>query len=151
MKFMSITDWIQLEEKGVDKANNFLSGEDNRVLIDNYLAAYNRFDLDDMLALVHPDIEFKNVAGGEVNAMASGINEFRQMAERSKGLFSARKQTVRRLEIRDNKGLVVEVTYEGVLAADLPNGMKKGETLRLNGRSEFEFRDGKIFRITDIS
>jgi hypothetical protein len=37
------------------------------------------------------------------------------------------------------------------LASDLPNGMKAGETLRLNGRSEFTFCDGKIYRIKDVS
>ena len=46
---------------------------------------------------------------------------------------------------------IIEVAYEGVLASDLPNGMKAGETLRLSGRSEFTFRDGKIYRITDAS
>ncbi|MBN2062515.1 MAG: hypothetical protein JW882_19080 [Deltaproteobacteria bacterium] len=45
----------------------------------------------------------------------------------------------------------IDVAYEGVLASDMANGMKSGETLRLNGRSEFTFRDGKILRITDIS
>jgi hypothetical protein len=29
--------------------------------------------------------------------------------------------------------------------------MKAGETLRLSGRTEFAFCDGKIYRITDIS
>lgn len=48
-------------------------------------------------------------------------------------------------------GIVIGIDYEGVLAADLPNGMKAGEILRLNGKSEFTFRDEKIYRITDIS
>lgn len=37
------------------------------------------------------------------------------------------------------------------LASDLSSGMKAGNTLELTGRSEFEFRDGKIFRLTDYS
>jgi hypothetical protein len=38
-----------------------------------------------------------------------------------------------------------------VVARDLPNGLKKGEVLNLSGRSEFEFKDGAIFKLTDIS
>jgi hypothetical protein len=45
----------------------------------------------------------------------------------------------------------VDIKYEGVLSTDLPNGMKAGDTLRLNGRSAFQFRDGKLLRITDYS
>lgn len=53
-------------------------------------------------------------------------------------------------ETKDDQAFM-GIDYEGVLASDLPNGMKAGETLRLNGRSEFTFRDGKIYRIADIS
>ena len=45
----------------------------------------------------------------------------------------------------------IEISYEAVLAMDLPNGMKKGEVMNLMGRSEFVFKDGKIWRLTDIS
>jgi len=45
----------------------------------------------------------------------------------------------------------IGVDYTGVLAADLPNGMKTGDVLRLTGRSDFVFNEGKISRITDYS
>jgi len=124
--------------------------DEQRSLIDRYLVAYNAFDIDGMMATIHRDVQFKNVSGGEVNATASGADEFRQLAEQSKGLFSAREQTVRAFESEGDRA-VVEVGYEAVLAADLPNGMKAGETLRLDGRSEFVFRDGRIYRLADYS
>ena len=125
--------------------------EDNKQsLIKRYLEAYNAFDLEGMMSVIHPDIEFKNVNGGEVNATASGADEFRKLAEQSKGLFSMRKQTITSFETKDDQAFI-GIDYEGVLASDFPNGMKAGEILRLNGRSEFAFRDGKIYRITDIS
>ena len=102
------------------------------------------------MKVVHQDIEFKNVSRGETNTSASGINEFREIAEQSKQLFSSRKQTVTKFESEGN-GASVEVDYTGVLAVDLPNGMKVGETLQLKGRSQFVFRDGKIYRLTDYS
>jgi hypothetical protein len=92
-------------------------------IIDCYIAAYNSFDVEAMLRFVHPDVLFKNVAGNEVNATATGINEFREMAEHSRTLFSARCQRITDFESTGDT-VTVRIDYEGVLAADLPNGMK---------------------------
>jgi len=127
-----------------------MNDDDKRPLIEKYLNAYNVFDIDGMMSVIHSDIAFKNVSGGEVNASASGADEFRKLAEQSKGLFSKRKQTITNFESKNDQ-VFIGIDYEGVLAVDLPNGMKAGETLRIIGRSEFAFRDGKIYRITDIS
>jgi ketosteroid isomerase-like protein len=121
-----------------------------RSLIESYLAAYNASDIDGIMAVIHPEIEFKNVSGGEVNATASGEDEFRHLAEKSKELFRSRKQTIIN-SLSTSDQTTIEVAFEGVLASDNPNGMRAGETLRLNGRSEFRFRDGKICRIIDVS
>ena len=127
-----------------------MNEDDKRSVIERYLDAYNAFDIDGMMSVIHPDIEFKNVSGGEVDATASDVDEFRKLAEQSKELFLSRKQTMIKFWTKDDQAFI-DVAYEGVLAADLPNGMKAGETLRLNGRSEFTFHNGKIHRITDIS
>ncbi len=127
-----------------------MNTEEKRALIERYMHAYNTFDIDGMLSLLHPEIEFRNIAGGEVTAETFGIPALRRLAEQSIYMFSFRKQTLTRFALHDNRALI-EVDFEAVLAADLPNGMKKGETLRLTGRSEFTFHDGKINRITDIS
>lgn len=58
-----------------------MTEQEKRNLIGRYLDAYNAFDVDGMIETLHPDIEFKNVAGSEVNAAASGTEEFRKMAE----------------------------------------------------------------------
>jgi ketosteroid isomerase-like protein len=127
-----------------------MTTEEKKNAIQCYIAAYNDFDIDGMVALIHPEIVFKNVAGGEVNAQAEGAEQFRQLASKSKELFSSRQQKAANFKFTGDRA-TVDITYEGVLAVDLPNGMKTGEVLRLNGRSEFEFKDGKIFRITDFS
>jgi hypothetical protein len=46
--------------------------------------------------------------------------------------------------------VAVVTIARAVVAADLPNGIKKGQVLNLSGRSEFEFQDGAISKITDI-
>lgn len=127
-----------------------MNPNEHRSIVDRYLTAYNAFDIGAMMATVHQDVEFKNVSSGLVNATASGKEEFRRLAEQSKQLFSSRNQTIRTFKSYEDKA-VIEVTYEAVLALDLPNGMKAGETLRLNGRSEFVFRDGRIYQLADYS
>lgn len=127
-----------------------MNPDEQRAVIHRYIAAYNAFDIEGMMATIHRDIEFKNLSGGVVNAAASGAEEFLQLAEQSKRLFSARRQTVTRFVSHGDRA-VVEVAYEAVLAADLPNGHKAGETFRLDGRSEFVFRDGRIYRLTDYA
>lgn len=124
--------------------------EQQKILIQHYIAAYNSFDVDGMLALVHPEVIFTNVADGQVNAEARGVNNFRDMALQSKALFSSRHQKMTNFKCVGDV-TVINIAYEGVLAIDLANGMKAGTTLRLNGRSEFEFKDDKIYRITDFS
>ncbi len=121
-----------------------MGADEKRTLIDRY----NDFDVDGMLALLHRDVEFRNISGGEVNASASGAEEFRRLAEQSKGLFSSRRQEITRFE-SDGNTAAVDISYEGVLASDLPNGMNAGDMLRLEGRSEFGFLDSKTHRITD--
>lgn len=127
-----------------------MTEDEHKTLINRFIDAYNNFDVDGMVALVHPDVIFKNVSGGEVNATAVGINEFRELANQSKAMFSSRKQTITSFTSSGDCA-TVEIQYEGILAVDLPNGMKAGDEIRLNGRSEFEFRDGKLYRIADYS
>lgn len=127
-----------------------MTEQDKRELIDRYLTAYNAFNIEEMMLALHPDIEFENVSGGEVNATASGADAFYQMAQQSKALFTSRQQTVTAFDATGD-GASIKVAYEGVLASDLPNGMQAGEVLKLEGRSQFEFKDGKISRIVDYS
>lgn len=127
-----------------------MTNEEQITAIQRYITAYNAFDVDAMAALLHPDVIFKNVAGGQVNAQAVGIEQFRQLANDSKKMFSSRQQTATGFKFGSDS-VRVDIAYEGVLAVDLPNGMKAGETLRLSGWSAFSFRDGKIFLISDFS
>ena len=127
-----------------------MNEEEKRVLIDKYLQAYNTFDIEGMLAAVTTDIEFRNMAQGEVNAQATGKEDLRRLAEQSKGLFSSRKQTLTRFAEHDDRA-TINVDFEGILAVDLPNGMKKGATLKISGRTDFRFKEGKIREIIDVS
>jgi len=127
-----------------------MTSDSQKEIIEGFIAAYNSLDVEAMLKFVHPDVVFKNVAGDEVNAIATGIDEFRDLAERSKSLCSARCEKIFGFESVGDTA-TIDVCFEAVLAADLPNGLKAGEAIILKGRSEFEFLDGKLYRITDYS
>lgn len=127
-----------------------MNEEKQKEVIEAYLAAYNRFDVEGMIAQLHPQIVFQNVSDGEVNAEANGIEQFREMAVQSAAMFSSRHQQASEFSA-DGAVVSIEIAYEGILATNLPNGMQAGETLQLIGRSEFIFEDGKLIRITDFS
>jgi hypothetical protein len=120
-----------------------------RTLVDRYIDAYNRMDIDAMLRTIHPEVEFRNLSGCTVNASASGIGELRTLAEQSASLFAERRQEILAFK-RDGDGAVASIAFWAILAGDLPNGLKKGQEMSLTGRSEFMFRDGLIYRITDF-
>jgi hypothetical protein len=119
-------------------------------LIDRYLAAYNAFDIEAMLAPLDPAIRFENYSGGQLTADASGIEEFRRLAEQSKGLFLEREQRVTGLA-QNGATLVAEIAWRGRIAADIPGGPPAGTLLEMNGRSEFDFGPGGITKIVDRS
>lgn len=122
----------------------------NRALVEQYLVAYNGFDVEGMLALFTPDVTFKNISSGQITATASGRDEFRVLAEHAATLFSTRFQTIRKYLPTDG-GAEVEIDYEGILAADLGPTLRAGQTLRLAGRSTFGIRQGRIASIVDES
>ena len=124
--------------------------DEKRKIIQKYLEAYNKFDIEGMLSVLSDDVKFENVQNDKVNASTNGKIEFRQLAEQSKTLFSERKQIIKSIE--NNPQITsVKISYHGILASDLPNGMKAGEQINLEGVSEFIFSNSKICSIRDIS
>jgi hypothetical protein len=116
-------------------------------LIQQYVGAYNAFDIDGMVALLHPDVEFRNISGGEVEI--KGIDEFRELAEESKDIFSERCQSIKQFTFLPNK-VEIEIDYEATLAMDLI-GLDAGQKLQLQGKSIFEIKDDKLIVIEDHS
>ena len=45
----------------------------------------------------------------------------------------------------------IEIDYPAILAMDFPKGLKKGQELKLSGKSVFEFKKNKVIKLTDIS
>ena len=119
-------------------------------LIQRFVRAYNSFDVEGMTALMHLECSFQNISGGHVTASVAGSHQFRELAEKSKALFSTRSQTITAYE-DDAETVTIGIDYQGVLRVDLPNGPQAGQTLKLKGKSIFRFRDGLIYELIDQS
>ncbi|OMF16551.1 hypothetical protein BK131_00685 [Paenibacillus amylolyticus] len=119
-------------------------------LIEKYLSSYNTFNIDGMIGVLNENIHFRNISKGEVNSETKGIQEFRTLAEQSIQVFSQRRQVIKNITFAGDKA-EVDIDYEGVLSSDLPNGMKAGETLKLQGKSIFQIKDKKLILIEDHS
>lgn len=124
--------------------------ENGKEIIERYLEAYNSFDIEGMLRLLHKEVQFRNYSNGEMNTETRGIQEFKELAEKSAKIFSSRCQTITSYTAVAGKAEVL-IDYEAILSADLPNGLKQGDRLQLKGKSVFEIRDGKIGIIEDYS
>jgi hypothetical protein len=119
-------------------------------IIENYITSYNNFDIGNMLKDLDENIIFRNISNGAVNLTTAGIDEFRKQAEQAKNLFSQREQKITGLKFGENK-VEVEISYCGTIAVDLPNGLKQGSKIELNGKSIFRFAGDKIIELEDIS
>ncbi len=124
--------------------------EHQKNMIENYVNSYNEFDIDGMTKNLKETIVFENISNGKVDLRTEGLNQFKKQAESAKQYFTKRKQTVESWKFEGLK-VIIGIDYQGILAIDLPNGLKAGDTLKLKGISEFEFEDGKIKSITDKS
>ena len=127
-----------------------LTNQQKQSQIENYVQAYNAFDVAGMLQDLHPEVVFKNIANGEVNMELAGVEAFENQANQAKAIFSERQQTITQIDFSE-EAVTIQIDYEGVVAQDLPNGLKAGQELKLNGRSVFKFAKDKIIEIQDIS
>lgn len=124
--------------------------EQQKQIIEAYVNAYNDFDIEGMTKNLDKNVVFENISNGKVDLRTEGLSEFKKQAESAKKYFKQRKQTIESWKFNDSK-VLIDIDYKAVIAIDLPNGLKAGDTLEMKGKSEFEFENGKIKSITDKS
>jgi hypothetical protein len=127
-----------------------MTESEQQSLIDTYLAAYNRFDIDGMLATLAADVRFENWSGDALTVASDGSAAFRDLAEQGKAMFSERRQRITALRSQGNT-TVATIAWSGVLATDIPDGPRKGERLAVQGESAFRFAGERIAAIIDRS
>ena len=127
-----------------------MTESEKKILIENYIGAYNTFDINKMLAGLHNEIIFKNISNGEVTLQTEGLDAFKDQAEQVINFFAEREQKIEKI-VFSKDDCEVDIDYKAILAADLPKGLKAGDEINLKGKSIFRFADDKIIEIQDIS
>jgi steroid delta-isomerase-like uncharacterized protein len=117
-------------------------------LIHEFLAAMTAGDVEAVRALIADDVVFEHYTGGARTTRAEGKAAFEELAKGSAEAFASRGWEIRRITKGDGCA-TFETTMQGVPAADLPNGMKQGVPIALDGVTVYEARDGKITRMSD--
>jgi len=121
-----------------------------QVLVDEYIEAYNGFDVPGMLACLHPEVQFEHSTNGDVTVRLDGKAAFEAQATRAAAWFMERIQHITAFRWQDEQA-EADIDYFAITATDLPNGIKPGTILQFAGRSVFSFRDGLIAFIQDFS
>jgi len=119
-------------------------------IVDKYIRAYNDFDVEEMIKHIHDNVEFKNIAQGQVNLSIQGKENLKTQAEKAVNLFKKREMKIIQQKIEGNQ-LENKIEFTGVLAMDIPDGPTAGETIKIEGKSIFKFEDDKIILIEDIN
>lgn len=127
-----------------------MSDAEKKNLVENYVRAYNDFDVEGMLANLHDEIIFKNISNGEPTLELAGIEAFRKQAQQAADIFAEREQKIEKMIFSEDV-CEIDIAYRAKLAADLPNGLKAGDEIKLRGKSIFRFAGGRIYEIHDIS
>ena len=119
-------------------------------LINDYILAYNRFDIKAISALLTDDVEYKKISHGELTNSTDGIVEFSLLQEQSKAMFSKREQKILNINLGTNTANV-DIEFNATLAVGTVDGLKAGQEISFKGTTSFNFKDGKIAKIHDVS
>ena len=129
------------------KDKNYLSVRQKRI-IENYLKSYNDFDLNGMIKDLDSNIIFENISNGKVDLRTQGLDKFMGHMESEMKYSHQRERKVESWIFNGSK-VSINFTYKMILAVDLAEELEAGDTLELEGKSEFLFDNEKIQHITD--
>src|SRR5699024_9461386 len=111
-------------------------------IINKYNNGYKQFENKKKVTNLEDNIVFENIQKNDIRLSLKGLTAFKQQAETAKTYFAKRTQTVKSFRHFDNS-TEIEIDYTAILAMDFPNGLKKGQELKLSGKSVFEFKKTK--------
>ncbi len=117
-------------------------------IVERYLDAYNRRDVDALVDCVAETILFENVSNSGEGLVIEGRAAFADLAGRSAAMFTARHQMVRTAVVAGDS-VALEIDWTGTPAADI-GPMKAGPPVAMRGASFIALAGGKIVRIVDL-
>ncbi|HEY4294115.1 nuclear transport factor 2 family protein [Luteibacter sp.] len=119
-----------------------------QAVIEAYIDAYNRFDIEGMLVTLSDDVRFEHHSGGQLSVATDGKGDFERLARVGAAMFASRHQSVVALDEAGDTVLAT-IDFHGEIAEDIPDGPGAGTVIEMRGTSAFGFSSGKICRVVD--
>jgi len=118
-------------------------------IVQKYINAYNNFDIETMVSLMHNDCIYEGKTKGIQSFCIKGKHSFRQINMLSKNNYTFRKQVIEGFIESMNK-VEVNLYFKAILAVDVSELGKKGEEIAFETKSVFEFKNGLIYKLTNL-
>lgn len=131
-----------------DDISGPLTVEAKRELVERLFIAFNSFDTDGVLELLHPDCNYRVIAAGQIVLNAEGLEAIKALLFEESKQSSSRKKTVMELFSRGEQ-LILELSYSRVLAIS-ENGKKVGDIKSVNGIAEVRFDGQHIVEYVEL-
>ena len=119
-------------------------------VVNRYLEAYTSANLETLLALVSDDIEFESYRAGKREIHVVGKADFQAMMARAMTLFTSREQRII-TSTPHEEGLNTELAFKGIFTPEYAEKQMIGRLLRLQNQTAFRIREGKLYRIVEMS
>jgi hypothetical protein len=117
-----------------------------RVMIEQYIQAYNAMDVEGMMENLDQTIEFEFQLDGRIEMKITGFREFREQAEKNLLNFSHRHQKIMGYRMEGNS-IFVNIEFRGTISPEF--AQSDNQILELKGTAEFVFFEGKIIQIIE--
>lgn len=117
--------------------------------VQKYISAYNNFDIETMISLLHNDCIFESKQNNIVTLRTKGKPDFRQICNLSKNNYKYRKLVIEDFKEYENT-LELKLYFKATLAVDIPDLGKKNEQISFETKSIFEFKNTLIYKIINI-
>lgn len=118
-------------------------------LVSDFIRHYSAFNWDGMVCLLHLNIRFVRICLGEVLIIAHGLNEFKTSEMASKSILHKRCITILK-SFYNNNDYEVHASIRQLMKRHVFNPFKIHNSVHLQKRMIFRFRDNKIIELIDI-
>lgn len=125
-----------------------MDADKNKILVKKYLDAYNYFDVESMISLLHERIKFISIYNYETEIETNGLKDFVEYVEKNNKIHYSRKQTIRNINLENDK-IIVELQYTILDENDIKATKISVEDIELFGSIKFGFTGNKIISIVD--
>ncbi|PLX71445.1 MAG: hypothetical protein C0602_01145 [Denitrovibrio sp.] len=116
-----------------------MQNQQKESIVIKYINAYNKKDIDEMLKYVTWDVAFSSMSEDKVNVEIFGKSNFQELMKSTQSLFRKRELIIKSIKFIEGK-IWIDTRLEAVFATNLPNGIKKGDELKVDSSYEFTFR-----------